>query len=743
VKTAAISNRDPRADVHHPRDQVLVATLPAQIGKYEIIRLLGRGGMGTVYLARDPQLDRSVAIKILRDPLFDEELLQRFFREARAAANLRHDNIITIYDVGHHDRQPFMAMEYVDGRTLGDVIRQREPLPLGQKLSFLEQICAGLHHAHREGIVHRDIKPANLMLDRRAVIRIVDFGIARTQGSGMTMDGAMIGTLSYMSPEQMVGRPIDFRSDIFAVGAVAYELLSFQQAFPGTLEDGLLQRLPHEDPPRLSDVCPGMPDSLEQIVLRALAKRPDDRFADLEDFRVALREVRRQAAPTLQLEPLAAPTLPLQRGARPTPTPASTAERRELLARRARQIAVHRDAARAALTNQDLDRAAAACEDALTLDPDDRDALQLRDEIQQAQANDEQASRERRDRERTVRQRIADADLRFSRGDVTGAAAMLHQALAIDATNAAALAMLSRIQPRPPSAARRRVAAFLLAIAGAGIGGALWIASNGDPEPVPAPAVMPSASVAIADPAPAPVIQIAPSPAVPPKNDVAAPAAPAAVDANRKPIALAPATAPAAVVDRATATNRPTQPTPPIVATTPPPERAPSDVVVSAPPPVPPPAPLAAPAPAPSPAVPNVAPPATVATPAPVVPSLLDRERPGILQALNRYQSAYRERSVKSLSAVYPSLPRETRQALDRAFSRDCRDYDVTFGNMQLALNADDPTYATVTVRTIYTCQPKTAQAARPEAVQELFVLRKLGDGWLIDSAGTMDSARR
>jgi hypothetical protein len=120
-----------------------------------------------------------------------------------------------------------------------------------------------------------------------------------------------------------------------------------------------------------------------------------------------------------------------------------------------------------------------------------------------------------------------------------------------------------------------------------------------------------------------------------------------------------------------------------------------------------------------------------------------DRERPGILQTLTKYQNAYRERSVKSLLAVYPSLPRESRQGLERAFTRDCRDYDATFGNMQLALNKDDPTYATVTVRTTYTCQPKTAQPAQPQSVQELFVLRKLGDGWLIESAGTMDTTPR
>ena len=134
---------------------------------------------------------------------------------------------------------------------------------------------------------------------------------------------------------------------------------------------------------------------------------------------------------------------------------------------------------------------------------------------------------------------------------------------------------------------------------------------------------------------------------------------------------------------------------------------------------------------------------ATAAAAVAAPPAPLERERPGILQTLTRYQDAYRDRNVKSLVAVYPGLPRESRQALERAFSRDCRDYDVTFGNLQLALNAEDPTYATVTVRSVYTCQPKTAQAAQPQAVQDVFVLRKLGDGWLIDSIGTMDAGRR
>jgi serine/threonine protein kinase len=293
-----------------------VAAPPARIDKYELIRRLGHGGMGTVYLARDPDLDRLVAIKVLRDPLYDEELLQRFFREARAAAKLRHENLITIYDIGQHDHQPFMALEYVDGTTLAAVIAERQPLPLAEKLSYVEQICAGLHYAHCEGITHRDVKPANLMLDRRRVIRILDFGIARVEGSGMTQEGATIGTLSYMAPEQMLGRVADYRSDIYSVGVVAYELLAYRKAF--NLEVDLRPRMPNDVPPPLAECCPGLPPGLDEIVMRALALRPEDRFADLDEARSALRDVRRRIDPALELE-----TIPPRSQTRPAGSPAT------------------------------------------------------------------------------------------------------------------------------------------------------------------------------------------------------------------------------------------------------------------------------------------------------------------------------------------------------------------------------------------------------------------------------------
>ncbi|MDA1184058.1 MAG: serine/threonine-protein kinase [Acidobacteria bacterium] len=265
-----------------------MANLPSHIGHFEVIRQLGAGGMATVYLGRDPDLGRQVAIKVIREEIRDREVLERFLREARAAAALRHPNIITVYASGEHEHQPYMAIEFVDGDSLAQIIHSRRTVALSDKISYLEQICSGLAFAHRAGIVHRDIKPANIMVDREDVVRILDFGIARVEGSAMTQDGSLMGSLNYMSPEQMLGRPIDHRSDIFSLGSVAYELLSYKQAFKGGLNDGLLHRLPHEDPPPLDEVCPGLPVALQRVVMRALEKEPEKRFQDLMEMRAAL-----------------------------------------------------------------------------------------------------------------------------------------------------------------------------------------------------------------------------------------------------------------------------------------------------------------------------------------------------------------------------------------------------------------------------------------------------------------------
>jgi serine/threonine protein kinase/ketosteroid isomerase-like protein len=284
-----------------------VASIPEKIGTFEVIRQIGSGGMGAVYLGRDPELDRQVAIKVIREEVHEQEVLDRFFREARAAAALRHANIITVFASGQQDHKPYIAMEYIEGESFADIIKQRRNLPLAEKISYLEQLCAGLAFAHKAGIVHRDVKPANIMIDREGVVRILDFGIARIEGSAMTQDGTMMGSLNYMSPEQMLGKPVDQRSDIFSVGSVAYELLCYQQAFKGNLNDGLLHRLPHEDPPLLKEIYPALPLAIEQVVMRALEKDPGRRYQNLTDMRTALVNAHaagKQLATVPQVQPV-------------------------------------------------------------------------------------------------------------------------------------------------------------------------------------------------------------------------------------------------------------------------------------------------------------------------------------------------------------------------------------------------------------------------------------------------------
>jgi tetratricopeptide (TPR) repeat protein len=236
---------------------------------------------------------------------------------------------------------------------------------------------------------------------------------------------------------------VDFRSDIFSLGAVAYELICYQQAFPGSLDEGLLQRLPQMPPAPLASACPGLPPGLEEVVMRALAKAPLDRFTDLEEMRSAIRHFRAGVDPRLELETVVIPSRDKPKSSTPG---SSSAERRGLLERRARQIAVHRDAARAALARGDLDSAAAACDDALTLDPDDAESTQLLAEIQQATEQRDQESKARRERERSIRQRVADAEVTLGRGDVASAARLLQEVFDEETRDPAALALLDKVR---------------------------------------------------------------------------------------------------------------------------------------------------------------------------------------------------------------------------------------------------------------------------------------------------------
>jgi len=267
-----------------------LAGLPRQIGKYRLDAVLGRGAMGVVYRAFDPLIERVLALKTVQRRMGDaeqtQELLQRFRTEAQAAGRLMHPNIVAVHEYGESPELAFIAMEFVDGRALSDVIG-REACPLPQVLEWMRDLLAALAYAHAHGVIHRDIKPANLLVTRENRIKVGDFGIARIESSTLTQTGAMLGTPSYMSPEQFRGETIDGRSDLFSAGVVLYQLLTGQRPFSGSTAAVMQQVLTHTPAPP-SELNGALPAALDAVVLRALAKTADARYPDAGTFLQAL-----------------------------------------------------------------------------------------------------------------------------------------------------------------------------------------------------------------------------------------------------------------------------------------------------------------------------------------------------------------------------------------------------------------------------------------------------------------------
>jgi serine/threonine protein kinase/ketosteroid isomerase-like protein len=372
---------------------------PATVGPFQVVRLLGHGGMGTLYLGFDPKLERSVAIKVLRGD--DDELRERFAREARAAAKLSHRNIVAIYAVGEHDGQPYIAMEFVDGHTFGELIRRSEPLSQARRLWLIEELCAGLGYAHSRGIVHRDIKPANVMLANDGSLKILDFGIARAVGaSEMTKAGMLIGTLNYMSPEQVAGQPADHRSDIFAVGAVLYELLTYKQAFPGNLQTGILHKILHGQPTPARELWPEIDPAVAAIVDRALEKEAGARYPDLESMRREIEGVRRR----------------LEGGE--VSTGSGGTDWSKLSSLRNEQIEKNLRLGDTAFESGDLAGAIAYCEQALLLDPNNPKIGQLIEKVRL------------KEREIEAAKWLVEARTELEAGNVTGAVNLIDRASA-------------------------------------------------------------------------------------------------------------------------------------------------------------------------------------------------------------------------------------------------------------------------------------------------------------------------
>jgi serine/threonine-protein kinase len=267
-------------------------TKTSKIGKYDVIDIIGRGGMGVVYQARDPYLDRLVAIKMMNVDVHENtDFLERFYSEAKSTASLRHPNIVTVYDLGEYQNRPFLVMEYLEGHSLESLLRAHRPTTVLEKINIIVEVCQGLGYAHQHGIIHRDIKPANIMVLNDGGVKIVDFGIARLGDHTLTGTGQIVGSLYYMPPEQLRDKPVDTRADIYSTGVVLYQLLTYSLPFEGENTGSTLAKIISDDPPPFSQFALTYPPELEAITTKALAKNRDGRFPTAEAFATALTEV--------------------------------------------------------------------------------------------------------------------------------------------------------------------------------------------------------------------------------------------------------------------------------------------------------------------------------------------------------------------------------------------------------------------------------------------------------------------
>src|SRR6202790_4693714 len=277
-----------------------MAILPGRrLGPHEILTAVGAGGMGEVYRARDTRLDRIVAIKVLPSHLADRaELRERFEREAKTIASLNHPHICTLFDTGHQDDIDFLVMEYIEGETLAQRL-VKGALPIQQVLQYAVEISDALDKAHRKGVTHRDLKPGNIMITKTGT-KLLDFGLAKlkaevsptnvplsdlpTAKDPLTAQGSIVGTLQYMAPEQLEGKEVDARTDIFAFGVVVYEMATRKRAFEGKSQASVIGAILKDDPPSISSLQPMTPPTLDRVVKKCLAKEPDDRWHSAKDL---------------------------------------------------------------------------------------------------------------------------------------------------------------------------------------------------------------------------------------------------------------------------------------------------------------------------------------------------------------------------------------------------------------------------------------------------------------------------
>ena len=369
----------------------MAAPIPKKIGKYDVLDVVGKGGMGVVYRAKDPFLDRMVAIKIMTISYADyPDLLQRFYREAKATANLQHPNIVTVYELGEHEGSPYLAMQFLEGASLEVILRSGQPLSLMQKIDVIVQACHGLSYAHQRGIVHRDIKPGNIMVLKDGSVKIVDFGIARIGDTNFTRTGQFMGSLNYMSLEQLNDKlQVDQRTDVYSTGVVLYQILTGALPFEAESTGATLMKILNEAPPPFSKYLSSYSPELESITMKALAKDRDQRYSSADELALDLAQL-----------------LDRMKG---------------------EKIQVHMQAAERFVSENQLFQANDALMEVLKLDKQNTKAAAMLRTLRKQIEKEQSAERARQLREQ--------AEEAFSREDFEPALTFIEQAIQIEATN--------------------------------------------------------------------------------------------------------------------------------------------------------------------------------------------------------------------------------------------------------------------------------------------------------------------
>jgi len=450
-----------------------------RIGRYDIVGLLGRGGMGVVYKGIDRTLGREVAIKTLTGAISsDPDMLARFYNEGRKTGSFKHPNIVTVYELGDHNGVPYIAMELVEGNSLDKLIRADQPLPIVECLRIIEELCSALAYAHRNNVIHRDVKPPNIFVQPDGRVKLLDFGIARlgekkSKELSLTRAGHIIGTLDYMAPERLRDKPLDGRSDLYAAGVVLYQLVCGQLPFSG--EDiVMMQRILNEPHPPLSSRIENCPAALDRIVDRALAKSPDDRFATAEEFATELStmiaDIRQEQAEKMLPEAkrlieaqelLQARRVLLQMLKIRT---AHNTEARDLLAmiqkqltqrQREERVQQIRLQAENLLKSGELDKSSAMLDEGLEIDPANAELTKLRQRVDKE-----------KEKHKRVSELLRQADGARLSGDYQEAISLARKAVKVDKSNSKSFSILNQLLKEAEDAEKRAEVRGLLQSAG-------------------------------------------------------------------------------------------------------------------------------------------------------------------------------------------------------------------------------------------------------------------------------------